>query len=107
MSANSEIRITARFYNNGEKDIKLDHSDIIENSILFLRISDEKGNEIHPIPPSVPKDEKSSAITKILKPKENYIIKYDLNINNPVLSEGSYCVTMREGASNKVWFKIE
>lgn len=107
VSTESEIQITARFYNSGVKDVKLDNSDILENPILSLHISDEKGNKINTIPPSVPKDEKNSASTKILKPKEDYIIKYDLNIFSPVLSEGRYCITMKDGSSNKVWFEIE
>ncbi len=107
VSTNSEIQITARFYNNGEKDIKLDQRQILENPILSLRVSDEKGNALHSVPPSIPRDDKNSTFIKILKPEEDYTIKYNLNIFSPALSKGRYSVNMKNGSSNKVWFDIE
>ncbi|MEI6124126.1 MAG: hypothetical protein WCQ95_10935, partial [Bacteroidota bacterium] len=74
---------------------------------LSLIITNEKGNTIPTIPPSVPQDENSLHSAKILKTKEEYTINYNLNIFSPILPKGKYCVAMKNGLSNKVWFTIE
>ncbi len=107
VASESKIQITTRFYNSGEQEIKLEQSSILENPILSLIITNEKGNTIPTIPPSVPQDENSLHSAKILKTKEEYTINYNLNIFSPILPKGKYCVAMKNGLSNKVWFTIE
>ena len=51
VASESKIQITTRFYNSGEQEIKLEQSSILENPILSLIITNEKGNTIPTIPP--------------------------------------------------------
>ncbi len=105
--AASEIEITAHIYNKGDKDITINQIYILENPILSLTVFDDKANIIPPIPPPVPQLKNDSSLTKILKPKESYRIKYDLNIFSTPLPKGRYEVAMTGELSNKVRFRIE
>jgi len=100
----TNAEITAVIHNNTSRDTALPMW-VMDNSIYALDVTDEKGEEIPSIPPSVPPAD-LHAYDSLLPAGSTMTLQYDLNIYQVSIPKGNYHVRMHSLPSNEIIFTV-